>query len=343
MKNTCSPMRLAVPAVGRPVSYHLKTISTLALVGLWLALCGPGTARAADGAATPPPEKPLPAVSTPPAAEPRLTMLKMGAEPRRTLRLHPKVGDKCTATMTMNLEMEMALGGADSQKMKLPAMNLTMETTVKTVSPQGDCGYESVTTAVGVAEDSGATPEMADAMKTTLGGLKGVTVLGTLTHRGIMKGTELKATEDLNPQARQAMEQMKDAFANAGVLLPEEAVGVGAKWEVKQQIKSQGMLIDQTSVFELVSMAGDRITAKTTLTQAAENQQITNPAAPDMKIELIKLASTGTGEITTDLRMLTPARAEIKMNNESKMAMGGGDQKTEMSMKMGINIKLETK
>jgi hypothetical protein len=164
-----------------------------------------------------------------------------------------------------------------------------------------------------------------------------------MSDRGVNKSTDVKATADLNPQARQAMDQMKDTFSNTGIALPEEPIGVGAKWEVKQKIKSQGMTIDQTTQYELLSIDGDTLKAKATITQSAGNQTIQNPAMPQMKMDLVKLSSTGSGEMTTDLRQLVPVQATIDMHSDTTMAMDAGGQKNEMSMKMSINIRMESK
>jgi len=103
------------------------------------------------------------------------------------------------------------------------------------------------------------------------------------------------------------------------------------------------MTIDQTTVYELVSIEGDRLKAKTTITQTAVNQQIQNPAMPDLKMDLVKLSSKGTGEVTTDLQQLIPVQTTMDMRSESAMSMDAGGQKTEMSMKMDISLRMETK
>ena len=103
------------------------------------------------------------------------------------------------------------------------------------------------------------------------------------------------------------------------------------------------MNIDQTVVYELASVDGDHVILKTTITQAAADQQIQNPAMPGMKMDLVKLSSKGTGEITADLTQLLPPKSTMKMQNESSMSMGSGDQKTAMSMKMDLNLIMETK
>ena len=67
---------------------------------------------------------------------------------------------------------------------------------------------------------------------------------------------------------------MKGSFAHLAVPLPEEAVGPGAKWEVRMPIKTQGMTIDQTATYEVVSLEGERLATKSAVVQHAANQKV---------------------------------------------------------------------
>ncbi len=311
-------------------------------VAALLALClGRPALFAADAQATR--EKPADALVSTPLSQPRSTLLQPGAEPHKALRLHPKAGDKHTSTLTLKMTMEVHAGTADAQPMKMPPMTLVMDTTIKSVSAGGDISFDTVMREVSVAEDSQAAPQMVDAMKTALSGVKGLSINGTMSNRGISKRTEVTPPADTNPQAQQMIEQMKDAFSNSGVVFPEEAVGPGAKWVVKQKVKSQGLTLDQTTTCELVSVEGDRLKVKTVLTQSAANQEVKNPSLPDAKVNVVKLQSRGTGEISANLGQLMPVQATSDLRNESNMAVSAGGQDSEMTIKMDMNQRLETK
>lgn len=327
MKMTYLPSRLVEAALKTQFSARLKSTLIWSCLGLLAALSENPSARGADAAATNAGGKTAEAVTPAPGRETRATLIEAGTGARKTLRLHSKAGDKRTATVNLKMGMDMQIGGGDGQVMKMPAMKTVMNATVKSVSPQGDLAYETVITDASVADESDAMPQMVEAMKATIEGLKGLSVTGTVSKRGLNLGTEVKTPADTNPQLRQALEQMKDALSNLGVVLPEEPIGLGAKWEVKQTIKSQGMTLDQTTTYELISLDGDRLTAKTTLAQVAANQQIQNPAIPGATIDLIKLASKGTGEVVLDLGFFVPVRATLNLHNESNMSIDTGGQK----------------
>jgi hypothetical protein len=277
------------------------------------------------------------------AASPAVKLLEAGAEPRAPLRLHPKAGDKQTLTMSLKIGIDLQLGEMPAQAMKLPAINMTMEVLVKDVSAEGDITYESAITESTIAEDPGAAQPVADAMKASLGNFKGLTGTGTISSRGLQKHADMKVPAGANPQMGQVLDQMKDTLASVSAQLPEEAVGPGARWEAPMSVKSQGMTIQQTATYELVSVEGDKVVLKSTLTQKAANQKIQNPAMPGLKVDLERMVGNGTSELTLDLARTLPPAAKMETHSEMSMGMTVAGQKQSMVMKMEIHLDLEAK
>ena len=273
----------------------------------------------------------------------QLKLLEAGAEPRKVLRLHPKPGDKQTVDMTMKMAIDMKIGEMQNPAMKLPAMKMILEVTTKNVSANGELSYEMLISDATVADEPGTAPPIAEAMKSSLANVKGLSGVGTMSDRGLNKMTEMKLPTGADPQLRQVMEQMKESFSQAGTPLPEEPIGPGAKWEVKRLLKSQGISIDQTTAYQLVSIEGERLTAKSTIIQSAANQKIQNPAMPGLKFDLVKMSGNGAGETTIDLAQLLPAKGTVDSHSELSMAMNTGAQKQTITMKMDLNLRLETK
>ena len=300
-------------------------------------------AVAGDGAGTNAPEAQAGAQSATSTATTQVKLLEAGAEPRKVLRLHPSPGDKQSLRLTLKMAIETKMGEMQSQAMKLPAMTMTMDTTVKDVSDKGDITYELVMGETTLADDPGGNAQLAELMKTALGGIKGMSGTGTVSSRGLAKGMEFKVPSGADAQTRQVMDQMRDSFSSIAAPLPEEAVGPGARWEAKIPIKSQGMTIDQTGTSELVSIEGDHLTTKGTFTQRASNQKVESPAMPGLKVDLIKMNGTGTGESKYDLGKLLPVEGTTVLHSETDMAMNMGGQKQPISTKMDLNVRLESK
>jgi hypothetical protein len=215
--------------------------------------------------------------------------------------------------------------------------------TVKDVSDNGDIAYEVVMGDTSVADEPGALPQVVEGMKSALAGVKGMLVTGRVSSQGLSKGTEFKAPPGIEAQARQLMEQMKDSFAQMVVSLPEEAIGPGAKWEVRMPIKSQGVTLDQTAACDLVSIEGERLKVRRATTQRASNQKIENPAMPGVKGDLTKMTGKGTGELQLDLGKLLPTAANAEFHSESAMTFSMGGQKQAMTMKSDMTVRLEAK
>lgn len=269
-------------------------------------------------------------------------LLQPGGEPRNALRLHPKQGDKKTAAMTVKMAMAMNMGGTEVP-MKLPAMNMTMDTTVDSVKPDGDIQYNLVISDVSVAEEAEANSAVVDQMKNILGNLKGLTGTGVMSSRGISKSVAMKMPAGADPQMATMMEQMKETMAHMSSPLPEQPVGPGAKWEVKMPIKSQGMTMNQTTTVELVSVDGDKLATKNAIIQTAAPQKIENPAMPGLKIDLVKMNGTGSGDVSMDLNQILPVSGNVNAHSEMSMAMDQGGQKQTMDMKIDMDMKIQSK
>jgi hypothetical protein len=153
----------------------------------------------------------------------------------------------------------------------------------------------------------------------------------------------MKTPAGSDPQLRQVVDQMRDSFARLSVPLPEEAVGPGARWEVKMPLKSQGMTIDQTTAYQLVSIEGDRVTVKDTVEQRASNQKIQNPAMPGLVLDLTKMAGKGSDDMVLDLTRLMPRERTSTLVSEVVMEMNVGGQKNTMTVKTAMDLRFEGK
>jgi len=310
------------------------------------------TTPAADTTSSPAVNAAIPAASTSqpagspataPIAKSPVKLLDAGSEPRTVLRLHPTVGDKQSISMTMKIGMDMSVAGNTVPAMDLPAIVMNLDVAVKDISAEGTIAYTILFNAATIAADANTQPAIATAMKASLDGFSGMTGTGEMSDRGVVKNVDLKLPANAAPQLAQAIGQMKDSFSSSSTPLPEEAVGPGAKWEYKTRIKSQGMNIDQTIAFELVSVEGDHVNLRSTLTQSALNQKISNPAMPTMKMDLTKMSGNGGGTSTLDLGKLMPVSGTLAEKTEMSMSMNIGQQKQTMNMKMNINVSIEAK
>jgi hypothetical protein len=301
---------------------------------------------------------------TPTAAKPKakleaedksgVKVLDAGSEPRKALRLHVKAGEKQTMVLTAKIKMDVPTpgggapgagapggarqgGGSPSGSMDIPAVTIPMDITVESVAANGDISYKLVLGDVAVANEAGANPQMVAGIKTALGGLKGITAAGVMSSRAINKKFELSAATSNQPQMRQAIDQMKEGMSNMGAHFPEEPVGPGAKWQLQKPVKTQGIAMDQTQTYELVSVEGDQLKLKFSANQSAANQKIQNAAMGGAQMNLIKMNVESSGTVDSDLSKLWGSMTmDVHMDMNAEVT--AANKKIPVNMKMDMNL-----
>jgi hypothetical protein len=267
-------------------------------------------------------------------------LLDAGSEPRTVLRLHPVAGDKQSITMTTKTSMSMSAGGSSMPAMTIPTTEMGADISVLDVSAGGEVTYQMVFGEPNVMEDTNTMPGVVDMMKTTLAGMKGMTGTGKVSSKGVSQGLTMKIPPGLSPQLSQTLGQMKDTFSSFSIVFPEEAVGAGAKWEYSTKLKSQGVSLEQTMNYELVSVNGDQLTLRGTIKQQAANQMIESPTMPGLKVNLTKMDGTTTVDATLDLGQVMPQMATMDGATDMSMSMAKQGQ---MNMSMKLNVTMEGK
>ena len=262
-----------------------------------------------------------PATRPPRPGEPTVTLLEAGAEPRKVLRLQPEAGDKQIVVLTMQTGME---PGPFSN---LPPVAETMEIRIKKVFPGGDIVYEGVITNVSVLAGSRATGQVPKDFEAAFSSVKGVITSGVMSSRGFSRRRETgypgsnKALPAIVRLSHGLMYTSLDTM-----VLPEEAVGTGGKWEVKPAERSRDG--PERAVYEVVSMEKDGVTVKTTSTVSAAKPKAKDSAAT---------GGGGSGEMTIDLARIMPTKGNLVYRMEaSGPELPGG-------MKMWMDLRIEAK
>lgn len=257
-----------------------------------------------------------------PGALPVVTLLAPGTEPRRALRYAIPATYTATASMVMNMSMTMSAAGM-SVPMNLPGMNMTMTVAATRVTPDGDVTYDFAFTGLALDTASGSDPAMAATLQPLQAGITSIKGTSTISSRGLAKASSITAGD---ASTQQLMNQMTASAQSLSNPLPEEAVGVGARWEVRQTTTTGGQTTFQKSTYELVSFAGATVTLKVTSETSAPPQAVANstlPAGAEMYLE--KLSGTGEGTLVITLDALVP-RSEMVVTSAMNMTVNLGGQ-----------------
>jgi Family of unknown function (DUF6263) len=276
------------------------------------------------------------APSAVPADAPVVKLIDPGKDPKKALRLTAKVGLRRTMVMSMKMTMAMTMGANSVPAQKLPETRMTMDMKVTNVAPNGDIRYEFTIKKPEVIADKDANPQVVDAMKNALKGMDGMNGYAVVSSRGFTKEADINMPPNMDPSMRQLMEGTKQSLNQISSPLPEEPVGVGARWETIMKLKQNGMVLNQTASNELVDLKGDTGKINLKIKQNAERQKITQNG---VTVDLISLSSTGGGVMNFDLARLVPSLATVNLSSDSQMeAMG-----QKMAMKLGMTMGLQGK
>lgn len=276
-----------------------------------------------------------------PPPPPVVTLVSAGAKPRRELRYHILDKQKERMQMVTLMDMKMSLGSRALPGAKLPPMAADMTTTVKHVGEDGTVDYEYSIDHFATKPDPSTPKPVSDAMDARLGHMVGVTGSASVTARGFTENAKVNVPPDVDPKTRQMLNNMNESIQSLANPLPEEPVGVGAKWDVTMHPVVNGVSATQVYHCKLLSAHGDHITLAVGIEQSASPQTLHLPnLPPGAKVDLVSLTSSGSGKLDVDLSHLVPRHSQVKIHSKSAMnaTTSGQTQRMGTDMTMAIEV-----
>lgn len=274
-------------------------------------------------------------------------LLDPGAEPRKPLHLHPQAGEKQAVLLTLKLNMDIP-GMTGDKAPKIPEMTFPADVSIEKVAPNGDINFDLVLGEGAVATNAGLPPQAAMAAKMGFASIKGLSVSMLMTSHGSGRVVDIKAPPGAAPQIEEAITKAKETIstvhtASPIMALPEEAVGQGAKWQVKTNVKTNGMDVDQTSTFQLTSVDGDHISVSKTIDFAMKGTPQPPKSAPTpMPIGSMDMSGNLTSTSAMDLSKLLPLQANWDGQFAINMSMKTPKGNQPMAMKANLTLTMES-
>ncbi len=300
-------------------------------------------AAAADTAATPAPAGNEVTMKNP---KPVIKVIDAGQEPRTPMRVKVEAGQRETMVMTMTMSMDMDMGGLGAvPKMDMPPIEMTMPIHVTSVSDTGDFRYEFSLDSVTVKDRPGTPPELVEALRGSMTGIIGLSGSSVVSNRGEVREATFKVPENVPPQIKQTMESMQQSMQQIAIPFPEEAVGIGAKWEVTSTLTQVGGInMTQVSAYEITARDGDTLTLNNGIQQNAPHQVMKAPGIPaTATVTLQSMKSKGGGTTSFDLGHVVPVKGDITLNSAMQMSVEAGGPTQNMSMKMDLQLDITSR
>lgn len=266
-----------------------------------------------------------------------VTLVSPGNAPRAAVRYKVAPTFKSRLDMVMTMGMNMDMGGMQ-MPMSMPSMKLSADVAVTGVAPTGDITYDIVFSDMTI-DPAGADPNMVAAMQGALPSMKGMKGTAVVSSRGVHKSVNMDMST-VSPAFQQTMQAMSSSLENMSLPFPEEPIGLGAKWTVKQALSSGGMKTFQTINVELTAIDGNQITLGVKNEQTAPPQPVSNPQLPPgATVSLVNLTGTGTGTMKIKLDSLVPtSEMNAKTTTVMDMSMSGQSQRMSVDTTLKVTI-----
>jgi hypothetical protein len=301
--------------------------TSLTAMAVMICLC------ACAAAGDPPPLPPATAPeSTQPATEPatqpartpaELTLLDAGQEPRFKLQYNVKSGQKQAVNLTLRqFDAFQAMGEQRHRSDLTPPMVFRMETEVKSIESNGDIQYVFGFTEGTAHEERGVLELNLKGKRELAAMIVGVTGTATINNRGFTQEAGIVIPPTVNKvktHVAAQLQNIRNLLEQNWLLLPEESVGVGAKWQVVSYSDANPSFakIKQTAVYEVVSVDNNRVRVNVNTVESS-GRQASRLVFGGASQTLISHKGKGTGTLTLDLTQLMPMTSTVTTDVETE-------------------------
>ena len=292
-----------------------------------------------------------PAVGEPPT----VTVLSVGSAPTRELRY--VVGEnyrtRIEATVDKSMTGASGTGGVVSRKKDtFPTLRVTADLAVAGIAGNGDITYDVAFATVTVDDRPGVDPMVARGLKPLASMASSIKGSATVSSRGVTRSKRLEAP---NPAVRTMLGEIIGAMRDMTIPLPDVAVGVGAKWEVREAMAIDGLSVFspigfQRTEYEVSSIDASTVSLKVKMEQTAPPQSLHNPLMPisnqgiafgdDNRLQ--KLSGSGKGTAVARLDSLVSASAR-ESRASMTMTMSMNAQTRALTQAASLTVDVEAK
>jgi hypothetical protein len=229
-------------------------------------------------------------------------LLDKGQRPRAELRYGIPTGTTTTSTTTFRVAT-LATSGDKVALSVLPGLRLDI------VSGPAEPTDRGVKFAVDVVKSEAVVPEdfdeeMADLLRNGAAIVDQVGGWVEVDDRGQMLAGEFNAQTKRSDVPVRLLRMIVNTRATlTRVLLPVEPVGLGARWETRQEITAYGFSVQQVNTYTLVDRVGDELMLNVTVQQMALPQSIEFPEE-GIEISVESMTAQADGQIILKLNAL---------------------------------------
>lgn len=255
-------------------------------------------------------------------AVPVVRLLSAGATPRSALRMKFVAGSRTAATFVVQQSIKQTIAGAKGADVVAPPLSMVQQTTVDEVDARGSARASYQALEAHVVDDGTLAAEDLQRYESAISALTSLGGTMTLSSRNITTQPTVTGTEGFDDAAARIMEDVAGQSTIVGVILPREAVGIGARWRSTATIVTSGVTVRQTSTYTLRSFDGEQIVVDIAVLQTAAPQSMDIPNLPEgATARITRWRGEGHGTATIAVREPVARSANVAMSADQRFTI----------------------
>jgi serine/threonine-protein kinase len=270
-------------------------------------------------------------------------LIEPGAKPHKVLRYRLAAGATERMRMIWLAEMDLKCG---EEEMKSPGaipMEFDSDLAIDSVGEDGRVAYRWTLGECRIRMPEGREmPEGSEKVTDPLKRMFGLVAKGSLDLTGLNHELKFEEAEEKGQVAHRFRTGISEGLRRLCVPLPDEPVGVGARWDITESVAVGGMRFTGTTRYELLSVEGWRIRVKFSSRMFALGQDVFPPGFEGAgEFEATEHSAKSEGESLIDLTQLVPR--ETKSRDEMTLIGIVRGEGKEMPFRMNnvVNTTLE--
>ena len=264
-------------------------------------------------------------------------LLDAGAEPQALLRY--KIAEGTTTKSNMDFTMATLAKTSESAALSVvPGVRLHIVSGPAMATERG-VKFEVKIAKAEAAIPQGLDPEVAKELQASAAILDDVGGTVEMNDRGVSLSTELNdRAKSPDIPLRLLMMIVNARTTLSRVVLPAEAVGLGARWEARKELQLYGFEVQQVDTYTLVERVGDEIKLNVVVTQNALPQTVDFPDE-GIAISVEQMSANANGEIILNLNALeSDAAASGAATDKLLVTAPEGNEKIEVDEAFEIRM-----
>jgi hypothetical protein len=260
--------------------------------------------------------------TVPPLLTAEVALIDAGAQPRQTLRYHPRAGQSRPVLVELATALSLAVGEMNPPEVRTPVLRLTIDLDPRAIDASGRMNIEGTLSRVETRPGSAPTA-VASALAADVERLRQTRFVARISSRGLIEHLSLPTVAEPSSQLGTVSGWIREALRLLLPPLPDQPVGRGARWQARRRTQIGAASANENAVYTLTGLTDSRLRLAVKLRLSAGEQTPAVPGLPPgATLKLTSLAGSGAGTVDVDLSALQP-RTDLRW---TATALGSTDR-----------------